>query len=172
MTRWTDRSTRLHCTLWYTFVLSCFLNKFFVRDAQVLSWALPVILILIVLDRLPRSFGHECTSTIKSTRLESMGLRRRASLHFGCGQRLLCGSSCLCVSKRDNKTPDAHSGRNMSIQSANVRHSGVFCRLYDSSPRQTGSFLKHRDTEGPRPRNGELDSDRWYGAVTRWKQMR
>ena len=53
-------------------------------------------------------------------------------------------SPCLCVSKRDNKTPDAHSGRNMSIPSANVRNSGVFGRLYDGSPRQTGSFLKQR----------------------------
>ena len=38
------------------------------------------------------------------------------------------------VSKRDNKIPDAHAGRNTSIQGANVRHSSVFCRLYDGSP--------------------------------------
>ena len=59
---------------------------------------------------------------------------------FDCGQRLLCDSPCLCVSKRDTQTPDAHSSRNMLIPSANVRNSGVFCRLYDGSPRRTGSF--------------------------------
>ena len=79
------------------FVLSSFLSKCFVRRAQILSWVLLVILIVLsllivrVLYRLRRSFGHERTITImitiKSTRLESKGLRQRTSLQFGCSQR-------------------------------------------------------------------------------------
>ena len=80
----------------------------------------------------------------------------------------LCDSPCLCVSRgitRPLMRTPVETCRSRVPTSAIP---GVLPSLRRSL-RQTGSFLKHRDTEGQRPRSGEIDSERWYGAVTRWK---